>query len=906
MKKQHMTKAVLSLLTASLVLGSPVWAAEAGSQGKNSSTVTILAAKQRFPDVPSSHWATKYITKLALLGIVEGNELGQYEPGNPVTQEQVITMLVRMLGWEEEAQQLPSFASELEVSGYAKPYLHIALEKGLINYLEELETSGAGWGTRNAAREWVAKVVVKAIGGQKEAEALEDDKTAFTDDSAISSWSRGYINQAVALKIVDGMEDGSFKPGNSVTRAEMATFLSRAGQYAETTAVSEMGIIESISQQSVVISTDLGAQSTFSLTEDTIFYGLNQTAPSTAAALKAGNKVFLVVKDDQALYAEVLEEDGQAANVLEGTLVEFDISSAQLQLSVGSKVVTAQIEIPVTIVDNNGKGMSSNALEPGYVLELRRTGSQAKYSTIVVKHIPVNKTDEGVIQSIDLSNRTLTVLESGGQTAEYPLAEQLVYTEDGAVADVTVLKARDEIGYQVSADIVTEISLIKAYEEPSESGKLVQLLANANFYLITIQNADNKPVSYNIVENPEVVISGVEGATTNDLLANDEVKVMLDDNNDVYKIIVTNRSLKTQYLNTIINFAQSSKVLTVKDADGQLLAYELSDDTTYDLNGTAATFSAIASFLTEGKLVDIFASSSTDVKQIRVVFGYEGTVIRVLPEQNELVLKVGEQQITFKLAVSTYISLLDKTSAKISDVPVGERVRLTFDGSLTSIVRIDSVRTSISRLVNKIAETRTLTFIDENQTTRAFVISTGVKIYNANQSELAIANMTLDEPYHVTYVGSSIEKIVAATATRGEVISVDAAAGRVVINELGDSVNTTLSVGTTAKVKRVGEASTAALATLNKGDRIEAVKGTDGIYVLRVAAVMERQVESYDATAKTLNILRNSLQENRSYTFHPKAKVYQGSASITPSSLVNKDNVIMYVLDSQIIELEKK
>src|SRR5690625_4403766 len=54
-----------------------------------------------FTDV-SINWSYKYISKLALLGIIEGRGNGVFAPNDLVTQQEVLIMAVKMMGVKEE------------------------------------------------------------------------------------------------------------------------------------------------------------------------------------------------------------------------------------------------------------------------------------------------------------------------------------------------------------------------------------------------------------------------------------------------------------------------------------------------------------------------------------------------------------------------------------------------------------------------------------------------------------------------------------------------------------------------------------------------------------------------------------------------------------------------------------
>jgi len=77
-------------------------------------------------------------------------------------------------------------------------------------------------------REEFAAVVVRLIGKESTARSLNTYVPNFTDANSISSWAWGYVNVASSLGIINGYPDGSFRPQNPVTHAEVLAMLSRA------------------------------------------------------------------------------------------------------------------------------------------------------------------------------------------------------------------------------------------------------------------------------------------------------------------------------------------------------------------------------------------------------------------------------------------------------------------------------------------------------------------------------------------------------------------------------------------------------------------------------------------------------------------------------------------------------
>lgn len=83
-----------------------------------------LSVSDSFTDVPLTHWANKYITKAKELGIISGYGNRKFGLNDKVTYEQAVTMIVRV-GYGDE------FA--IDYGGYPNGYLIVAEEYGMLN-----------------------------------------------------------------------------------------------------------------------------------------------------------------------------------------------------------------------------------------------------------------------------------------------------------------------------------------------------------------------------------------------------------------------------------------------------------------------------------------------------------------------------------------------------------------------------------------------------------------------------------------------------------------------------------------------------------------------------------------------------------------------------------------------------
>lgn len=86
-----------------------------------------LTTAERFPDVPVAHWANPYVSKAVELQVVTGYDTGLFGPADQVTYEQAVTMLVRAAGLGEEAAL---------AGGYPNGFLAVAERYGMLEGIQ--------------------------------------------------------------------------------------------------------------------------------------------------------------------------------------------------------------------------------------------------------------------------------------------------------------------------------------------------------------------------------------------------------------------------------------------------------------------------------------------------------------------------------------------------------------------------------------------------------------------------------------------------------------------------------------------------------------------------------------------------------------------------------------------------
>lgn len=863
------------------------------------------APRMSFTDVPAAHWAIKHVTKLALLGIITGYEDGSFRPDNQVSQQEVIAMVIRMMGLEDEALRdntdyvLPP---SMQTGDFFKPYVAKALDSNLLKIEEESGSeSSAGWGTRSASREWVAKVVIRALGQESEAAKLADTATSFSDNRDISASALGYVNAAVQLQIVTGFEDGSFKPQGAVTRAQMATFLSRADQYLENRSSRvAIGYVKQLEDRKLELSGAGGQAAEFALSNQVVLYdSKGDRIPSSF--IQPGAKVYVIHDNGTAYYVEDLNER-QTSETVSGVLSQVNLERLHLTIVNETGTQTYNISRTVSIVDRDGKGWSLGALINGSRLELVKTGDTVEQ--IIIKSVPANKSGEAMLVSVDLNGAKITWLDTAtNQTESWAYTGETSFLYNGNVISPEQLNPGDNVQYTVENDVLTSLIVTKAVVEPqgtADEGILESFdLAKK---IITITTPDNELRAYRLADNAQVVIEGLPSASLGDLMPGDNLKIELL-NNAAKKITIVNRSVKANLMSTIINYDPDLKVLTVEGASGGLNAYKLTSSTNIVYDGNSVTLDNFSTFFLKGKKVDITASGDTLVS-IRMAMRYDGTITSINTKTNDLTLKLEDGNIfTFKLATYTGVSIPGVTNATLAALKPGDEVRVMLNPTQDQVNNVTVRRSVIYRVESKSENSNQITVKEPFGPTVTYSLGSGTPVYSQAQTSLTLNDIVPGALLNVSLFGSSIDKITVLNPVRGKITAIDTAGKKLTIQNYNQA-SVTVALNENPNIVQNGQV-LSGIGALKAGDRVEVVTDPNGKVHVHVATAMKRVVSSYSAYDGKLVLKRENIGDETDFKFMPNAYVHDRGQVILPNYLYEPNEVMVYVLDGKIMELER-
>jgi len=178
----------------------------------------LVSESKGFKDVTENDWYYDAVYELYDRGIISGKDKNTFAPDASITREEIVKMLAVM-------QQLTlddagAVFADVKSGDWFCAYVNAAAKAGIVNGIGE-GLFGAG---QNVTRQDIA-VMLYNIAVKNGTEAAEETEEVFVDAESISDYAKTAVRTLNGLNVINGYDDGSFKPQNFVTRAEAAKLI---------------------------------------------------------------------------------------------------------------------------------------------------------------------------------------------------------------------------------------------------------------------------------------------------------------------------------------------------------------------------------------------------------------------------------------------------------------------------------------------------------------------------------------------------------------------------------------------------------------------------------------------------------------------------------------------------------
>lgn len=205
---------------------------------------------------PTAQAATSdyYLDRLVSWGIMRGDQNGNLNPTRSITRAEFVTLLNRTFGYTKTGAQP---FRDVQVANWYYDDISAAYTAGYFQGTSQSTASPNSTLTREEAATMLCRnLMLQPISGED---------LSFSDSRQASSWSRGYIKAAAEEGILQGYQDGTFRPKRNITRGEVATMLVRVigtpvqqpGTYSNSVAGNLMVSCSGVTLENMTVTGDL-------------------------------------------------------------------------------------------------------------------------------------------------------------------------------------------------------------------------------------------------------------------------------------------------------------------------------------------------------------------------------------------------------------------------------------------------------------------------------------------------------------------------------------------------------------------------------------------------------------------------------------------------------------------------
>lgn len=166
----------------------------------------------------AAEWMTPYLEQVQEWGVMRGDASGNLHEDRNINRAEFVTLVNRAFGYKDVG---PNTFADVNPNDWFAEDISIAHQAGYFNGTSPTTADPYALVTREQA----AVLLGRCLRFQGVTGAAN---STFTDMEEIGGWSRGLVQEAAELGIIQGYSDGSFRPNLPITRGQMACFLVRA------------------------------------------------------------------------------------------------------------------------------------------------------------------------------------------------------------------------------------------------------------------------------------------------------------------------------------------------------------------------------------------------------------------------------------------------------------------------------------------------------------------------------------------------------------------------------------------------------------------------------------------------------------------------------------------------------
>jgi hypothetical protein len=847
-----------------------------------------------FSDVGNAHWGLQHIIKMELRGVITGYGGGEFRPDNKVSQLEAVIMAIRAMGLKEEATTvdttpIENWGLDLPNGWNAEGYVALAVKHNLID-TDNFNPNG------EASRAWVAQLVIRMMNAQDEVQ--ENITTSFTDDQSIPSWAKSYVALAVEKAIITGIAESSgsfrFDPLSSVTRAQLATMISRADPYmGEVKGQLSTATISLVAGQQVNLTNKDDKTDTFFMDSSVVIYNAKGDRITSNQLRESDLIRYGTNKNGSIIYMEVLdpslyEIEDKADKSLVGIIVQHFKEDNLLTVRNESGALTTIKYADGVRVTLKSSTISVDSLDVGDEVTVNQATDNTVLS-IQVKNKSVESITMGKIYSINLETNILT-LEKSGAYSSYALSASVAVEYEGVrFPTVKDLRKGDQVELLVEDQEVKTIRLLVPYQSETLSGKIVNVAESTD--IITVRLSDGALKAYEVSKTASITITGVSNPSVSDLKADDNITFSVE-NNVVTSLTVTNREVMNEIKGKVVSVDTRNMFITIQDDSNQYKTFEINEFVKLDLG----VRSPILADISIGMIVTLKLDKNI-IYEITLNNTVEGKLVRVEQNQSLITLDTSQGRVNYRLDTTVDVNIIDVSRPDLDDLEVGQHILLTLQQEyVTDIdVKVDKLGTLTE--VDTRSKDITVKF-DKNEKEYDVLSSTVIVVPTITKP--TISNLKEGDSVRLKFLGDKLTNIDVVPPVYGTIKEIDSYRNKMVLQTLDGAkdyslTNVTVYNETNSKMS---------LSNLAKDDYVKVVTLENEVIITRTKAINGKFVTLSSTRDKIYITESNGLYKN--YLLSVDVRLWKGTAIYYLGDLKQNQDVTLYMLGDKVIGISVK
>lgn len=430
----------------------------------------VLTATLAFSMTPSAafaatdtegHWGQAVLDEWEGYGIIRGYDDGTVRPDAAITRGEMATILDRVMGYQETAE---NDFSDLSEEDWCMDEMLRAVAAGVFHGDDPVEGEPATVRPNEPiTREEAALVVSRVL----DLDTENAPESTFPDSDAVSDWADDAVNAMAAAGYVNGYDDdGTFRPQGNITRAEALKILDNvfvnlyqtAGEYTGDVEGSAVVDSDGVVLKDMTISGDLiiaeGVADGHVELDNVTVEGrvIVRGGGENSVVIKGASKIAQLVVDRMAGAVRVAVEDAaEVADVVvseatDGVRLEGKIGNLNVQ-GAASVVEVAGAVDEVSVADT-AEDAKVTLLEGS---EANAVASDAKTATIVIGGTVASVLVSGEGSQLTVSG-TVTTVDVAGNDVVVKVEASATVEKVATSASGTKVEGEGEVEFVVAGE----------------------------------------------------------------------------------------------------------------------------------------------------------------------------------------------------------------------------------------------------------------------------------------------------------------------------------------------------------------------------------------------------------------------------------------------------------------------